>query len=874
LAAFEPRANVKTMSRRPDCVLGWVLWVVFVPSAALAADWHVAPNGLDEAAGTSAAPLASVARAVERSASGDRILLRRGGTYAAADLDVGAGRQILAYGTGEDPVLTASAEVQMTGAWEENAVVRTAAVTERVLACYVNGRFVPLARWPNTGFLRVDNDESPDEIVDAELETRPGVAAGRWTGAQVRWRRWSWWWETRPVTAHSAPNTLALGPEGRFPDNFSDPGSGYFIDNDLDELDAPGEWFWGDGTLYLYPPTWADPETMRVEIVTSDTGVRTSGTSFTNVQFKRFAGTALSIQRPTTVQRCIFEELETNAIQFTWDAQPFTVRGCVFRNVRNTAITGWANPAAASGPLIERNLFHRIGIERGYGGSGSWHAAAVIVGNAKAARVRLNRFVDVGYAGVILGSDGHTVERNVFARTMSTLNDGAAVYTNCNASVIRENIILENNGDLETSHPWWPLGHGIWPEFLSDFRNSVITDNTVYGSNGHGIMLPNNFTCTVTGNVCLDNRRAGLGLSGDANDDQNHVLRGNLLAAVSPSRRLVRPENLSKWWLPPYPQPTPVALEYQPAIDYGQMTETTFIVPTTGAGLVREENRSSDFTTLSSWATAAPSWASEAGSRLVKGNAVLLFNDTEEDTVMAVPAGTWRLPDGSAVGTTVTVAPFRSVVLVTDAAVATAPPYHAASGIDWRADEPTDSVLEVAPEIEVTRAGVVIQDGRSDVVSGSLPAIQTALGYTITNRGSAALTLTVPVGVSGEQNCTVTVVTQPGATVAAGGTTSLSLGVTPRAAGAWSFRVSFGTNDTTENPMDWTGSGSAGEADRPDAGGVGPGEPGSPDAAINGEQPEVFEASGEGCSCGSGSGLPVLPALLLFAGLFDRKRRG
>ena len=101
--------------------------------------------------------------------------------------------------------------------------------------------------------------------------------------------------------------------------------------------------------------------------------------------------------------------------------------------------------------------------------------------------MRLNRFVDTGYAGIILGSDGQTVEKNVFVRTMGTLNDGAAIYTNCNASIIRDNIILDTIGDLWFSHEWWPLGHGIWPEFLSDFHDTVITGNTIYGSNGHGI---------------------------------------------------------------------------------------------------------------------------------------------------------------------------------------------------------------------------------------------------------------------------------------------------------------------------------------------------------------------------------------------------
>jgi hypothetical protein len=670
-------------------LFGALVLLAALPS--VAADWYVAPGGADTNAGTMAAPLASLAAALSHAGNGDHLFLARGGTYAASGLNAGSGRSVAAYGAGADPVLTASTPITFTGQWATNSQVRTASVAAKVLALYVDGRFVPLARYPNTGFLRIDNDNAPNQIVDAELASRPGVAAGRWTGAQVRWRRWSWWWETRPIASHGPATTLALGADGKFQDDNSDPGSGYFIDDDLDELDAPGEWFWGNGTLYAYPPSWATAGSTYEVVTTDAVGVQSSGTSFTNVQFQRYAGTALELGGPTTVDGCTFAELETDGIRYTWNAQPFVIRGSTFRDVRNVAISGWANAAGPAGSLIERNSFTRIGMERGYGGSGSWHAAAIIIGQANQATVQHNRFVDVGYAGVILGSDGQTVQRNILVRTMGTLNDGAAIYTNCNASHIRENIILDTIGNLETSHEWYPMGSGIWPEFLSDFHDTEIVDNTIYGSNGRGIFLPNNFTCTVAGNVAVDSRVAGLGLSGTDGENQAHTITGNTLAVVWPTRRLVRPENLSHWWLPPYAPPPLSALEFQAGLDYGDMTGTTFIAPASGAHVVSGVSQSQDTTTydtLAAWTAAAPTWASATGSSVVRKNPILLFNDTEAAADMPVPAGSWTRPDGAAVGATVHLEPFRSAVLVTDDPVAASPPYHAASGIDWRASDP------------------------------------------------------------------------------------------------------------------------------------------------------------------------------------------
>lgn len=846
-------------------VWGSVVVVILLgPRSAGAADWHVAPGGVDGAAGTEDAPLATLAHAVSRAASGDSILLARGGTYAADDVNVGSGRHLDAYGTGADPVVTASVVTAMTGTWGMNANVLTASVAAPVLAVYADGAFMRLARYPNSGYLRVDNDESPDGIVDAELAARPGVTAGRWTGAQVRWRRWSWWWETRPIASHGPVDTLELGADGRFQDNFSDPGSAYFIDDSLDELDAPGEWFWGGGTLYVYPPAG----TTKVEVVTSTRpGVVTSGTSITHVQFRRFVGTALTLNGPTTVSQCTFEQLENDAIAFTWGSQPFVIRNSVFRDVRNVAVSGWANPGGPTGTLIERNLFHRIGMEPGYGGSGSWHAAGLILGRTNGGVVRLNRIIDTGYAGILFGSDGQTALRNVIVRAMGTLNDGAGIYTNCNASIIRENIILDTIGNLETSHPWYPLGSGIWPEFLSDFHDTQIVDNTIYGSNGEGIFLPNNFTCTVTGNVAVDNRTAGLGLSGNAGDAQNHSIAGNTLAAVVPTRRITRPENLSRWWLPPYAAPTPVALQYQTDLTYGHMSGTTFIAPASGAGLIRPEG-AADLSTLAGW-TAAASWADATASRMVGANAFLLFNDTEASAAVPVPGGSWTLPDGTAVGATVTLEPFRSVVLVTSAPVPHDPPYVAASGIDWRAETPTTGVLTPEPEIEVRQGTTVIASGASDAVAPSVPGVAIVLSYTVVNTGASTLSVGVPVVVGDQVNCVVSATTQPSAAVAPNASAPLVVSVTPTAPGPWSFTISLATNDADESAVSWTVGGDAATGGDPSSGDPDSGTPTGSDPATGRDE---LDAATMGCG-GCATDGPATPLGLVVLGALAGWRR-
>ncbi len=882
-------------------------------SVALAADWHVAPGGDNQNDGSQGKPLATLAEAVTRASAKDRILLARGGTYQVDDLTIGKELTVTAYGSGAAPVITASEEVTLGGTWAQNGQVQTGNVAKRVVACFVDGRFVRRARYPNDpDVLFTDGDNGDSTIKDADLAKRPGVAAGRWTGAHVRWRRWSWHWERRIIQAHSATDTLKLTADGRVT-NVGDvgDGSGYYIDNDLDELDVPGEWHWENGKLYLYPPTWANPQTMRVTVVTSSetaawikledlkAGVSASGKAvFRDVHFSMFRGAALRIAGPATVERCTFSEIGETAVRYTWNAQPFTVRESVFRDIRNVGVQGWADPAGVKGSLIERNLFLRIGYEKGYGGNGPWHAAGVILGNGNGITFRLNRVVDTGYCGIILGSPGMVVERNVFVRTMSTLNDGGAVYTNCDASVIRENIILDTIGDLSTSHPWYPLGSGIWPEFLSEFKKTQIIDNTVYGSNGQGIFLPNNYECTITGNVLLDNRRAGMALmrhnSNPAYDPkQRHTIQDNVMGVVEPTRRLKRAENLSKWWLPPHDPPPANALLYDLDVDYGLMEGSTMVVPPGYKDVIQAEpgggsGTKATYETIQAW-TQNATWASATGSSVVLGHAILLFNDTEAKAKMTVPAGSWKHLDGSAAGATVNVDPFRSVVLVAPSAPPATPPYYAASGIDWRADTPTSSVLTPEPDIELLRGAKVIALGATDEVFGSEAGTAVTIDYIIRNGGGASLTLAVPATTSKATNVQATVKVQPAASLAPGASATLSVELRPTAAGAWSVELSVGTNDPDEDPMTWRIYGTTGSTGGPDLGvspvpdgGSSPVDGGGGDGGLPGDGGAVDAASDgggsgsldDGCAVGGASSAPLLAiALLGLLALGLRRRR-
>ncbi|HYE08523.1 MAG TPA: right-handed parallel beta-helix repeat-containing protein [Planctomycetota bacterium] len=643
------------------------------------------------------APGDDLRQALGRARAGDTVVLARGGTYRASGLVFPSGVTVTSGGAAERPapVITTSQVVPALKPSKDDARILIARVAQRVRECYVDGRFLTLARFPNDGWLRAGAGSTPDALILADRGRLAAAAQGRWKGAQVRWRRWSWWWETRAIVGDDGAGRLDLGPDNRFQDPFTGIGSAFCVDDCLAELDAPGEWFWdaATATLHLYPPDGADAKTMTVEVATDAEPFACDGATLVGLAFARIAGTAVTIGRKSVVRDCDFRDIGENAIVTHWDCSGTVVSGCSFTDVRNVAINWNENPASGGGSLLERCRLERIGMRFGYGGSGSWHAAGVIVTNAKSLTVRLNRMVDIGYAGVITGSDGHVIDRNVFVRCMGSLNDGAAIYANSSRNVVTGNIVLDTIGNLDTSHPWYPLGHGIWMEFLSDFREQTITGNTVFGSGGHGVFLTNNYQSEVSGNTLVGNRAAGLHLSGEKGP-QAHRLDGNVVAVLAPSRRLVLRENIpADWMANDYAR----AFEGEGPADFGRITGSTIIA---APGTVLANAGGTRWQDVAGWSQGC-AWA-DGQARLVRATALLLINDTEREHAFDPPTGAWVDSAGKAVGKAVTVAPFRSVVLARGEAVDGLPPYILASGIDYRA--PAGSAASAARTTTAKRA--------------------------------------------------------------------------------------------------------------------------------------------------------------------------
>jgi hypothetical protein len=315
---------------------------------------------------------------------------------------------------------------------------------------------------------------------------------------------------------------------------------------------------------------------------------------------------------------------------------------------------------------------------------------------------------DIGAVGVLLGTgcSGNHVHDNVLVRCMEQLNDGAAIYGDCGQCDLKNNIIYGTIGNLSTSQPWTPLGHGIWldtvspPTGSSGWGGHTISGNIVLGSGANGLWMPHQFNSTISSNILLGNQLDALHIdnAGDAvNLAQGQTITGNTLAAVSEQRYPVQIDPSLASWAVTGPGD---CLGFDDtvngtAVDYGTMSGTVLIWP---AGAVFAQavtyttassgGPTTDLMSVAAWQSGRP-WTDSAPTAWHL-DAVAVVNDTGTSAQVALPAGSWTGTDGTALGSSVTLAAYSGQVLLaaTGISAAAVPLCTTASGIDYRVADP------------------------------------------------------------------------------------------------------------------------------------------------------------------------------------------
>lgn len=284
-----------------DCMILRALGVAVAAGAwsvCTAAEIHVAPGGSDTAAGTGSAPLATLQAGVNRLAPGDTLLVH-GGIYretvafprsGAAGMPITLkpfkGAKVVVSGC--DPV---GGWTRHTGAIWKASMPWTLGTGRN--QAFVGGRVASEARYPNTpapGLEMYVGGLSPLWPVFGEFSipqdsrtTHPGrvvspLLAGQpddhWKGALYYGVHYEGWCGQSGVIESSRDGEIRVGDRTRgwwfgssygakYPKDHEE-GRGTIVGH-MNALDAPGEWHWQDGVLYLIPEGGGPPKDVEAK---------------------------------------------------------------------------------------------------------------------------------------------------------------------------------------------------------------------------------------------------------------------------------------------------------------------------------------------------------------------------------------------------------------------------------------------------------------------------------------------------------------------------------------------------------------------------------------------------------------------------------
>lgn len=280
--------------------LSLLLLLVALPALAAPPVFFVAPNGNDTWSGTLAAPneanndgpfatllkARDALRATGTEAGlpdGGTVYVRGGSYYMREPLaldarDSGAeGRPVLWQAYKDEAVtLIGGVAVPALKPFKDN--ILQADCTALNLSTtpgqlFLDGERQPLARWPNKGegelpgggwaFVKAQVPDAKSRSFVYSGEVPGTLASVKGLEASI-WPNYNWWQTITPVAAiDPAAKTIS------FPADVSytiEPGRRYFLQNALELLDAPGEWFYDaeKSTLYFWPPKPLDANTQVI----------------------------------------------------------------------------------------------------------------------------------------------------------------------------------------------------------------------------------------------------------------------------------------------------------------------------------------------------------------------------------------------------------------------------------------------------------------------------------------------------------------------------------------------------------------------------------------------------------------------------------
>lgn len=472
--------------------------------------------------------------------AGDSVLFKSGevftGTYfiqassnATQPVFIGTyGGVVTAIISGSEPVVN----------WvSQPGGVYTADATAPVKGLWLNERLEVSARYPNSGWLRIDSSLGISGFVSNDL-VEP---ADYWNGASVHVRSHPMFYEVRDVQTYD--NGTILFNWNTWENQKV--GYGFFLDHSLAALDTSNEWFFDPSVseISYLPAAGVDPNSEAIEASVFENGFIGNGITgivIDNLTFQRQFGNGIKLTSSddVTIRNCVFSQILFRALSFEDTTNRVNIHDNDFSNLGGMGISF---SVLFDGRIVD-NDFHRVGMNPGYEVNGNAYGVAIGSDNLHQTFIGRNNIDSIGGPAFHLAGVADTLMRNIVKDAMLAVDEQGALFVfdnNTSDLVVTENIFYNTRGNCASCDHDNTAAMGIQIWFgttgISLLRNTVayITGDGIYLGNGvHNL--------TMTQNVVYDAETTQLHCKDDGNNELSHtgnVFTSNVLYALSPFQR-------------------------------------------------------------------------------------------------------------------------------------------------------------------------------------------------------------------------------------------------------------------------------------------------------------------------------------------------
>ncbi len=503
--------------------------------------FYVSPAGSDKNTGLSAeAPLATVQKALSNweglKASGKTIsevvFVLEGGTYQLAEPiritpenGGSANSRLIIRSAGNQKAVFNGAK-KISGWKKSKKNIWVAEVPEakdgswNFSQLYVNGTQKTLARFPNEGFYIVagfpDGGEEIYYHQDCKrFQFKAGDIYPSWKNLKdVRVVVYHFWTDTHMVidTIDQKSNIVSFkyAADKRFTDDFSNEGARYIVENVMEGLDSPGEWYLDrhKGLLYYMPMPGENMEIAEVLAPVTKEFIRFEGFSNTNLvenvsienlafEYSNFVlpendandlQAGMSIPAAVTAIRaknitltsCSFTNLGSFAFDIRKACSNITVKGNKLEHLAAGAFK--INGGTEADPLLDRTRNITISDnEILHYGEKYPSAVGILLMNAEGCYIGHNHIFDGWYTGISVGwvwgyqrsvSRDNIIEFNHIHKIgQGLLSDMGGIYTLgvSPGTIIRNNLIH----DVESNK------YGGWGIYNDEGSTHILIENNI-----------------------------------------------------------------------------------------------------------------------------------------------------------------------------------------------------------------------------------------------------------------------------------------------------------------------------------------------------------------------------------------------------------